>query len=218
MNDLVIDRWIKLDRLSRWEVPGDLPANVDYVVAVDVENPLLGTQGCTRVYGPQKGLRMEQAPLAESCLERLANQARQEYNVDLAAEVGAGAAGGLGFGFRAFLGARIERGFDLFAAASGLADKLAWADLIITGEGMIDRQTMMGKGTGQVAQLARDNGKLCIGLAGTVDAVTHGASQDRLFNGIWGIAPSMASPAQAKSEASVWLERLAAKVAAEGDW
>ncbi len=218
MNDLVIDRWIKLDRLSRWEVPGDLPANVDYVVAVDVENPLLGAHGCTRVYGPQKGLRMEQAPLAESCLERLANQARQEYNVDLAAEVGAGAAGGLGFGFRAFLGARIERGFDLFAAASGLADKLAWADLIITGEGMIDRQTMMGKGTGQVAQLARDNGKLCIGLAGTVDAVTHGASQDRLFNGVWGIAPSMASPAQAKSEASVWLERLAAKVAAEGDW
>jgi glycerate kinase len=218
VNDLVIDRWIKLDRLARWEVAQDLPPNVEYVVAVDVENPLLGAQGCTRVYGPQKGLRMEQAPLAEGCLERLAHQARQEYNVDLAAEAGAGAAGGLGFGFRAFLGARIERGFELFANASGLVEKLEAADLVITGEGMIDRQTMMGKGTGQVAQLARDHGKLCIGLAGMVDAVTHGASQDRIFNGVWGIAPGMASPAQAKAEATVWLERLAAKVAAEGDW
>lgn len=218
VNDLPIERWIKLDRLARWEPPSDLPANVDYIVAVDVDNPLLGAHGCTRVYGPQKGLRMEQAPVAEACLERLAAQARQEYSVDLAAEAGAGAAGGLGFGFRAFLGARIEKGFDLFAAASGLAEKIARADLVITGEGMIDRQTLMGKGTGQIAQLSRQFGKVCIGLAGTVDAVTHGAPHDRIFNGIWGIAPGMASPAQAKAEAAVWLERLAQKVATEGDW
>lgn len=217
-NDLAIDRWIKLDRLSRWDVPGDLPANVDYIVAVDVDNPLLGAHGCTRVYGPQKGLRMEQAPLAEACLERLAQLARETYSVDLAAEAGAGAAGGLGFGLRAFLGARIEPGFELFAQASGLAEKLQWADIVITGEGMIDRQTLMGKGTGQVAKLAREAGKICIGLAGTVDVVTHGQSHDRLFNWVWGIAPGMTSPAQAKADAALWLERLATKVATEGDW
>jgi glycerate kinase len=218
VNDMPIERWIKLDRLARWQVPDDLPSNVDYIVAVDVDNPLLGPNGCTRVYGPQKGLRTEQSPLAESCLERLAAQARQEYDVDLAAEDGAGAAGGLGFGFRAFLGARIERGFDIFSFASGLQEKISRADIVITGEGMIDRQTMMGKGTGQVAKAAREQGKICLGLAGSVDTVTHGASHDRLFTGIWGIAPGMASPAQAKSEAAVWLERLATKVASEGDW
>jgi glycerate kinase len=218
-NGKPIDRWVKLDHLTSWQPPADLPATVDVTVAVDVENPLLGLQGCTRVYGPQKGLRMEQAPLAEACLTKLAEMARQEYNTDLALEPGAGAAGGLGFGFRAFLGAHLTSGFEIFANWSALRSRIAKADLVITAEGMIDRQSLMGKGTGRVAAISRELEKNCVGLAGTVDAVTHSAGHERLaFHSLHGIAPGMASPAEAKANAAVWLERLAARVANDYEW
>src|SRR5204863_1835533 len=87
----------------------------ELAVAVDVQNPLLGPRGATRVYGPQKGLRRNDFALAERCLRRLARTYKNQFGRDFAREPGAGAAGGLGFGLLAFLGARLESGFDLFA-------------------------------------------------------------------------------------------------------
>jgi glycerate kinase len=164
------------------------------------------------VYGPQKGLRAEQAPLAENSLRRLAELAAAERGADIASEPGAGAAGGLGFGLRTFLGATLESGFGIFARQAGLEDRIAAADLVITGEGSIDRQTYMGKGTGQVATLCQRHGKRCIGLAGMTEGLQIGAGVNRLFHLVAGMAPSLTSPAEAKAKPSVWLARLAEKV------
>src|SRR2546426_216490 len=90
----------------------DLP---DLLVAVDVQNPLLGATGATRVYGPQKGLRPEDFEHAEKCLSQLAEVVERDLRLDVAAEPGTGAAGGLGFGLRCFLNARLDSGFNLFA-------------------------------------------------------------------------------------------------------
>jgi glycerate kinase len=212
-----MESWTQLNRLEKWTPAAIVPEGVDVVVAVDVANPLLGPQGCTRVYGPQKGLRMEQAPLAEACLEKLAQRAKQEYGFDLAEEPGTGAAGGLGFGFRAFMGARLEPGFEIFAEHARLRDKIAKADLILTGEGMIDRSTLMGKGTGRLAQFCAKIGRPCVGLAGSVDVATP-IGADRQFYALYGMSPTLTSPAEAKANAALWLERLAAKVARDRDW
>lgn len=213
-----IERWIRLDQLSSWQPAGDLPAAVGLTVAVDVENPLLGLQGCTRIYGPQKGIRGEEAPVAEACLEKLARMARDALGTDVARELGAGAAGGLGFGFRVFTGARIESGFGLFSRHSGLVRKIEEADLVLTGEGMLDRQTWMGKGTGQLARMCRELGKRCVGFGGSIEGATLELGSERLFHSLHGIAPNLTNPGQAKAEAAKWLEILARKVAAEHDW
>ncbi|HTI72781.1 MAG TPA: glycerate kinase [Candidatus Limnocylindria bacterium] len=212
-NEMPIEKWVKLDKLARWESP--ILPQINHIVAVDVNNPLLGSNGCSRIYGPQKGLRTEQAPLAESFLRPLAEMAQREFQVDIANEPGAGAAGGLGFGLRTFLGARIESGFELFAQAANLEYRIEQADLVITAEGGIDRQTMMGKGTGRIAETCRRLNKRCIGLAGMVEGQLIMGHQKGLFHSIAGITPTLTHPADAKARPDFWLTRLANKVATE---
>ena len=187
------------------------------MVAVDVDNPLLGLHGCTRVYGPQKGLLVQQAPVAEAALQRLADVLREQHGLDHAAEPGAGAAGGLGFGLRTFLGARMESGFELFAFHADLDARIQAADLVITGEGSLDQQSLMGKGTGRVAQRCRQYGKPCIGMAGVVDGAAAARTPDRLFHAAHGLTPGLTSPIEARQNAALWLERLAARVASQYD-
>ena len=213
-NDVPIEKWVRLDKLARWEAPPLLP-QINHTVAVDVNNPLLGPNGCSKVYGPQKGLRTEQAPLAESFLRPLADLARKEFQVDIANEPGAGAAGGLGFGLRTFVGARIESGFELFSQAANLESRIEQADLVITGEGAIDRQTMMGKGTGRIAELCKKLNKRCLGLAGMVEGQLLLGQQKSLFHSVASITPTLTNPAEAKNRPDFWLARLAAKVAGE---
>lgn len=213
-NEKQIEKWIQLDRLHHWFPAQDLP-KVPVTVAVDVDNPLLGPNGCSRVYGPQKGLRAEQAPLAEAGLRRLAELAAADSGADIASEPGAGAAGGLGFGLKAFLGATLESGFGIFSRHAGLEEKIAAADLVVTGEGAIDKQTYMGKGTGQVAMLCQQYGKRCIGLAGMTEGLQIGASTTKIFHLVAGMTPSLTNPAEAKSKPALWLARLAEKVASQ---
>lgn len=213
-----IDKWVKCNKLSRWLAPLDPILGVDFVVAVDVENPLLGLNGCTRVYGPQKGLAMQQAPVAEAALERIALRAREYLGHDLSDDPGSGAAGGLGFGFRVFLGARLESGFDLFARYAKLDERITRADLVLTGEGMIDRQSLMGKGTGRLAQRCKALGKRCVGFAGMVEGVAKTQTSDRLFHSVHALSPDITSPTEAKKNAAMWLERLARKVSEGYDW
>jgi glycerate kinase len=181
------------------------------IVAVDVQNPLLGQRGATRVYGPQKGLRPEDFKLAEACLKQLARVARRTFGHDFAAEPGAGAAGGLGFGLRTFLGARLVPGFDLFARYSALSRHLRSADLVITGEGAIDDSTLMGKGTGQIAERCRQLIIPCIGMAGQVGAKVKRKS---LFTQTHAMT-DLTTLEMAKARPAYWLERLAAEAARE---
>jgi len=174
-------------------------------VATDVQNPLLGPRGASRVYGPQKGLRPQDFLLAERCLGRLARVVRQQFGHDLAREPGAGAGGGLGFGLRAFLGAELQPGFDLFARHASLQRRLRAADLVITGEGAIDRSSLMGKGVGQIAQHCRDLNLPCIGLGGRVRV---GPEARRLFTQIYALT-DLASLRQAQAQPAFWLAKLA---------
>jgi glycerate kinase len=152
------------------------------IAAVDVKNPLLGENGATRVFGPQKGASKSDLDNFERALSRLADVVATEFGFDYQNEAGAGAAGGLGFGLLSFCGATIRPGFEVVAKAVGLEAKLKDADLVITGEGSLDRQTLEGKTPAGVARLARKLGK-------PVYAIVGRASDDRevreIFDGVY---------------------------------
>jgi glycerate kinase len=172
--------WTELELLARASAPAASVGFEQILVAVDVENPLLGPQGATQVYGPQKGLARDELPKAEACLARLAEVVAPE----LALSPGAGAAGGLGFGFQAFCGGKLESGAGFFARVSALARRIDAADIILTGEGRLDAQSFMGKGVGVVAAEAARAGKPCWCLAGSVEglAAARAASGFRSFS------------------------------------
>ncbi|MDB6121604.1 MAG: glycerate kinase, partial [Pedosphaera sp.] len=131
---------------------------------------------------------------------------------DCSSEPGAGAAGGLGFGLRCFLGARLQAGFDLFARKTKLRQRLRTVDLVITGEGMIDGSTLMGKGVGRIAEWCRELKIPCVGLAGTVMA---GSKTGKCFTQVHGLI-EITTGEKAKRRAAFWLEQLAARVGR--DW
>ena len=136
------------------------------IAAVDVRNPLLGENGATRVFGPQKGVTPDKADKFERALTRLADVVSEQFGFDYRNEPGTGAAGGLGFGLLSFCGATIEAGFDVVAKAVGLESKINGSDVVITGEGSLDRQTLEGKTPAGVAQLAREYHKPVFAFVG----------------------------------------------------
>ncbi len=152
---------------------------------------------------------------AEACLERLVTVVREELGLDAAAEPGTGAAGGLGYGLRIFLNARLEPGFALFARYARLHERIKAADVVVTGEGAIDRSTLMGKGVGEIAKACRAQGKLCLGLAGQLGPLEATDLTQSGFARLYGMTPHLTSPAKALAEPGVWLPRLASRAAAE---
>lgn len=142
---------------------------VEVVVATDVTNPLCGSNGAARVYGPQKGASPEQVDQLDAGHFRYAQVLRRHFGVDVAAMPGAGAAGGLAAGLVAFLGARIASGFDVVAEATNLRSRMEAADLVVTGEGSFDSQSAQGKVTGRVIELAEALGKRAAVFAGRTD-------------------------------------------------
>jgi glycerate kinase len=182
---------------------------LDLTVAVDVANPLLGPRGCTRVFGPQKGIEPKEMPLAEQCLRQLNTVLKRASNMNLAGIPGAGAAGGLGFGLMAFAGAKPRSGFAVFASAARLEQRVSRADLVITGEGAVDRQTRMGKGVGQVMRLCQEWRRPCLTLAGAVEA---GPRADRHGSRILALT-DITTLEEAKRRPAHHLERLSALAA-----
>jgi glycerate 2-kinase len=196
----------ELPLLERIERPKDReelkPPRI--VAAVDVKNPLLGENGATRVFGPQKGASKRDLANLERVLTRLADVVVTEFGFDYRDEAGAGAAGGLGFGLLSFCGATIRPGFEVVAEAVGLESKMKDADLVITGEGSLDRQTLEGKTPAGVARLARKLGK-------PVFAIVGRASGDRelreIFDGIYQNArPGMSEQENMKRAAELLCE------------
>ena len=160
----------RLPELVSIESPTDALPHVPVNVACDVQNPLLGPRGATRVYGPQKGLRdAAEAALLELGLARLADVAARTFGRDHRDTPGAGAAGGLGFGLMTFCDAEMRAGFDLVASLLGLEAAVAHADLVLTGEGSLDGQTLEGKAPAGVAALARKFGRPVIAFGGRVE-------------------------------------------------
>jgi glycerate kinase len=141
----------------------------EITVACDVDNPLTGPKGASAVYGPQKGADADMVDKLDGNLMHLANLIRDQLGKDIEEVPGAGAAGGLGAGLMAFLDARLVGGFDMIARVVGLEEKLRDADLVITGEGKLDKQTRFGKTPWGVARMAKQHGLPVIAVAGTLD-------------------------------------------------
>ena len=139
-----------------------------FITACDVNNPLCGINGATYVFGPQKGVRPEEKELIDQDMRHFASVCAAFCRKDMQDAPGAGAAGGLGFAFFSFLNAGVQSGIELILNASGLEKELEKADIVITGEGQLDEQTMMGKVPVGIAALAKRNGCMVIALAGNV--------------------------------------------------
>ena len=138
----------------------------EIIVACDVDNPLAGPRGASAVFGPQKGATPEDVEFLDGVLSKLAVISNGEAE---AQTPGAGAAGGLGFGLLRFADAKLVPGFDLVAEALGMADRLKSADLVVTGEGSLDVQTLGGKGPAGVAAMAKAAGIPVVAVAGRIE-------------------------------------------------
>jgi glycerate 2-kinase len=187
--DNEIEKTVELISLARIEAPvaagvspatsilkspttsaSDRAPQIKIVAACDVKNPLLGENGATRTFGPQKGAIPEQLEMLERALTRLADIVTRDLGCDSRNNPGAGAAGGLGFGLMSFCGADLRPGFDVVADAVELEEKIKSVDVVITGEGKLDSQTLEGKAPAGVAQLARKFGKRVFAVVGRAEA------------------------------------------------
>ena len=146
----------------------------DFRIACDVDNPLCGENGCSHIFGPQKGATPEMAEQMDQWMEKYAEITAEyfqnagtgtNYNSDYP---GCGAAGGLGFAFRAFLHGRLEPGINIVLEEIGIESAIKAADIVITGEGRLDGQTVRGKAPIGIARLAKKYGKPVIAFSGAV--------------------------------------------------
>ncbi len=160
----------ELARLARIDVSGlDPRASLsEFVVACDVDNPLTGPRGASAVYGPQKGATLEMVKTLDDALKNLASVVGRDLGVDVDGIPGAGAAGGLGAGLVAFLGASLKRGVDIVVEAVGLREQMKGASLVITGEGRTDFQTLFGKTPMGVANVAKALGIPVVIISGAI--------------------------------------------------
>lgn len=203
-----------LARLSQIDLTGldTRLAQVEVMVAADVDNPLCGPRGASAVFGPQKGASAEQVVQLDEALAHYADVMAATLGEDLRDLPGVGAAGGLGFAARAVLRAGFRPGVELVAELSGLAQAVQGADLVITGEGRLDGQSLHGKTPVGVARLARTAGVPVIALAGSL-----GEGYQRLYaEGIgaaFSLAPGPLSLEQAMQQAADQLSARAADLA-----
>lgn len=143
-------------------------ADVEFEIAVDVDNPLCGERGAAAIFGPQKGATPEQVLLLDKALAHFADVCVRMSGRDEFRTPGTGAAGGLGFVIKTFFRATFRPGVELIAELAGLDDALEGADLAFTGEGRMDRQTLLGKTPAGVARHAARKGVPVIALAGSL--------------------------------------------------
>jgi glycerate kinase len=187
-------------------------AQVRFEIAADVNNPLCGPHGASAIFGPQKGANPGQVQELDAALGHFADHCAKVLPKDVRDEPGSGAAGGLGFAAKAFLGAQFRAGVEVVAELVGLDEAVRGADLVITGEGRFDAQTLRGKTPFGVARIARQHGVPVIVIAGTL-----GDGYEQMY--AHGVAAAFALPSgpisleQACSEAPRLLRERAADIA-----
>ncbi|MFQ6590057.1 MULTISPECIES: glycerate kinase [Pseudomonas] len=187
-------------------------AQVQFEIAADVNNPLCGPQGASAIFGPQKGADPAQVQQLDAALGHFADHCARVLPKDVRDEPGSGAAGGLGFAAKAFLGAQFRAGVEVVAELVGLDAAVRGADLVITGEGRFDAQTLRGKTPFGVARIAQRHQVPVIVIAGTL-----GDGYEQMY--AHGVAAAFALPngpmslEQACAEAPRLLRERAADVA-----
>ena len=176
-----------LAQLARIDMTGlDMRlAECQIEVACDVDNPLTGERGASAIFGPQKGATPDMVQSLDAGLKHFAAIVERDLGVAVDAVAGAGAAGGMGAAMMAFLKGQLRPGCEIIARAVGLEAAVRDADLVITGEGRIDQQTIFGKTPFGVATVAKQFGKPVIGIAGGLGAnaqVVHEHGIDAIFS------------------------------------
>ena len=182
----------------------------EIVAACDVQNPLLGERGTARVFGPQKGADARTVVALEEGLHNLADVVAADLGCDFRETPGAGAAGGIAYGLMSFCRARVCSGFDLVADLLKLEDRIASSDLVITGEGRLDGQTLEGKGPAGVSALARKHGKPIVAFAGSVAETPE---IHALFDAACAIIDEPVGLDEAMARGAEFLERAAGRAA-----
>lgn len=185
-------------------------AEAQFVIAGDVDNPLLGPSGAVAVYAPQKGAGPDEQAILEAALDNWAQLAGREH----AGRPGAGAAGGTGFGAMAVLGAEMRSGIDVVLELLDFGTVLESASVVVTGEGCLDRQTLHGKAPMGVCAAARSAGVPVIAVAGRIDLTPDELAAAGFIAG-YALADLEPDPARSMAEAARLLEPVGERIAVE---
>jgi len=186
-------------------------ANTEIIILCDVENPLLGSNGAAAVFGPQKGALTKDVQLLETGLTKFRDVVLNKTAKDMAVIKHGGAAGGVAASLHTFLNARLVNGIDYFLEATGFEKELKKADLVVTGEGSIDEQTLQGKGPFGVAKRAKEFLLPVIAFAGRV-AITPDQSSQQYFDRIISINENMDDMELAMKNTYMNLEKAAERL------
>lgn len=187
-------------------------AEVKVEVACDVDNPLTGATGASAVFGPQKGATPDMVKQLDRNLAHYAAVIEKEMDIHIQNVPGAGAAGGLGGGLLAFLSAELKPGVDIVIEATQLESYIKNADLVITGEGRIDGQTIYGKTPIGVAKTAKKHSVPVIAIAGSIGAGSE-AVYEHGISALFGVVPGAVTLPEALEKAGENIERTAKNVA-----
>ena len=163
-----------LDQLSHIDMSEFDPRIEDskFIIACDVDNPFIGTNGASHIFGPQKGATESIVSILDQNLKTLADVIERTYGVSIHHRQGAGAAGGLGGAFQAFFPLTMKPGIEVVMEAIGFREQIKNADLVITGEGRSDEQTLSGKAPYGVAKVAREHGIPVMLLSGYLEPLS----------------------------------------------
>jgi len=174
----------KIVKIDRSNVLKEL-SSCTFMIACDVNNPLYGKNGATHVYASQKGANQTMILNLDEQLKQFANFVKKETQKDYSQFRGSGAAGGLGFGFLAFLNAQLKPGIEIVLESLHVRDKIQGAQLVITGEGKIDKQSSMGKVLSGIGKICQEEKVPCIALTGNsreADDTLHKIGIDAYFS------------------------------------
>lgn len=183
----------------------------NFIVACDVDNPLIGEHGASYIFGPQKGADENMVKILDDNLKHYGKVLEETLNVSVLQYPGAGAAGGLGAALLAFFNAELKRGIDIVIEATKLEDKIKDADLVITGEGMIDYQTQFGKTPYGVASICKIYNKPVIAIAGGIGKDASDLYKKGI-DSIFSIVDRPMSLEEAMKNAEVLLEATAERI------
>jgi len=184
----------------------------EIMVACDVDNPLCGELGASKVFSPQKGATNEDIEYLDKSLKHYGECIKQQFNIDVLNQAGAGAAGGMGAALLAFTGAQLKPGIELVLEAVQFKQYMKDTDLVLTGEGKIDEQTIYGKTPMGVARIAKQFDIPVIGIAGSLGK-NHQAVYDCGIDAVFAAIPGAISLQQAFAEANDNIENLAENIA-----
>ena len=182
--DPIGENLINIETIDTSDVMPELKES-SFLVACDVDNPLYGERGAAEVYSRQKGATEEMVTELDNGLKHFSEIVMKQFNIEIGNYPGAGAAGGLGGGFLGFLNAQLKPGIDIIIETIGLEEQIKDADLVITGEGRIDFQSIMGKTPVGVGKLAKKYNIPVIAIAGCLADnadVVHNHGIDAIFS------------------------------------